>query len=113
LAYEGAEKYTILFPHEHAKHEISLEPMTEEQILAFEKKKIKSAIVTDFILSVEIVIIALGTVIEQTHFITNNGRNYHCNHMMGVYGISMIVRMDRSRLKLIKVNSNEGSFAIN
>jgi predicted DNA repair protein MutK len=39
LAYEGAEKYTnTFFPHEHAKHEISLEPMTEEQILAFEKK---------------------------------------------------------------------------
>jgi predicted DNA repair protein MutK len=56
LAYEGAEKYTILFPHEHAKHEISLEPMTEEQIW-HSKKKIKSAIVTDFILSVEIVII--------------------------------------------------------
>jgi predicted DNA repair protein MutK len=44
------------------------------------RKKIKSAIVTDFILSVEIVIIALGTVMRQTHFITNNGRNYHCNH---------------------------------
>src|SRR3970040_2569530 len=64
LAYEGAAKiYEYFFPHEHAKHEISLEPMTEEQILAFEKEKIKSAIVTDFILSVEIVIIALGTVI--------------------------------------------------
>jgi predicted DNA repair protein MutK len=43
------------FPHEHAKHEISLEP-TEEQIWHSKRKKIKSAIVTDFILSVEIVI---------------------------------------------------------
>jgi hypothetical protein len=34
-------------------------------------------------------------------------------HMMGVYGISMIVRMDRSRLKVDQVNSNEGGFAIN
>ena len=64
LAYEGAEKiYEYFFPHEHAKPEISLQPMTEEEILIHEKDKIKSAIVTDFILSVEIVIIALGTVI--------------------------------------------------
>jgi predicted DNA repair protein MutK len=38
--------------------------ITEEQIL-LQEDKIKAAIVTDFILSVEIVIIALGTVIEE------------------------------------------------
>jgi predicted DNA repair protein MutK len=113
LAYEGAEKiYEYFFPHEHAKHEISLEPMTEEQILAFEKEKIKSAIVTDFILSVEIVIIALGTVI---------GKPILSQIMVvsiiaiiatvGVYGIvALIVRMDEAGLKLIQLNSKEQSF---
>ncbi len=113
LAYEGAEKiYEYFFPHEHAKHEISLEPLTEEQILAFEKEKIKSAIVTDFILSVEIVIIALGTVI---------GKPISSQIMVvsiialiatvGVYGIvALIVRMDEAGLKLIQMSSKEGSF---
>ena len=113
LAYEGAEKiYEYFFPHEHAKHAISLEPLTEEQILAFEKEKIKSAIVTDFILSVEIVIIALGTVI---------GKPISSQIMVvsiialiatvGVYGIvALIVRMDEAGLKLIQLSSKEGSF---
>lgn len=113
LAYEGAEKiYEYFFPHEHAKHEISLEPMTEDQILAFEKAKIKSAIVTDFILSVEIVIIALGTVI---------GKPILSQIMVvsiiaiiatvGVYGIvALIVRMDEAGLKLISMSTKEKSF---
>ena len=113
LAYEGAEKiYEYFFPHEHAKHEISLEPLTEEQILAFEKEKIKSAIVTDFILSVEIVIIALGTVI---------GKPILSQIMVvsiiaiiatvGVYGIvALIVRMDEAGLKLISMSTKEKSF---
>ena len=114
LAYEGAEKiYEYFFPHEHAKHKISLEPMTEEQILAFEKEKIKSAIITDFILSVEIVIIALGTVI---------GKPISSQIMVvsiiaiiatvGVYGIvALIVRMDEVGLKLMQLSSKEKSFS--
>ena len=114
LAYEGAEKiFEYFFPHEQAKHEISLKPMTEEQILAFEKDKIKSAIVTDFILSVEIVIIALGTVV---------GKPISSQIMVvsiiaiiatvGVYGIvALIVRMDEAGLKLMKLSSKEKSFS--
>jgi predicted DNA repair protein MutK len=113
LAYEGAEKiYEYFFPHEHAKHEISLEPMTEEQILAFEKEKIKSAIVTDFILSVEIVIIALGTVIGKP--IVSQILVVSIIAIIatvGVYGIvALIVRMDEAGLKLIQLNSKEQSF---
>src|SRR5690606_22301409 len=64
LAYEGAEKiYEYFVPHKHAKVVAVAEAVTKEQILQAEKEKIKSAIVTDFILSVEIVIIALGTVV--------------------------------------------------
>ncbi|MFV8441847.1 DUF808 domain-containing protein [Flavobacterium sp. LB2P44] len=113
LAYEGAEKiYEYFFPHEHAKHEISLEPMTEEQILTFEKQKIKSAIVTDFILSVEIVIIALGTVIGKP--ITSQILVVSIIAIIatvGVYGIvALIVRMDEAGLKLIQLSSKEHSF---
>lgn len=113
LAYEGAEKiYEFFFPHAHLKPEISLEPLTEAQILAFEKEKIKSAIVTDFILSVEIVIIALGTVIGKpissqivvVSFIAIIAT-------IGVYGIvALIVRMDEVGLKLMQVSSKENSF---
>jgi len=113
LAYEGAEKiYEYFFPNEHSKHEISLEPMTEEQILTLEKGKIKSAIVTDFILSVEIVIIALGTVIGKP--IVSQILVVSIIALIatvGVYGIvALIVRMDEAGLKLIQLNSKEQSF---
>ncbi|MFV5696254.1 DUF808 domain-containing protein [Flavobacterium sp. LB3P122] len=113
LAYEGAEKiYEYFFPHENAKHEILMEPMTEEQILAFEKGKIKSAIVTDFILSVEIVIIALGTVIGKP--ISSQILVVSIIAIIatvGVYGIvALIVRMDEAGLKLIQLSSKEKSF---
>ena len=113
LAYEGAEKiYEYFFPHEISKHEISIEPLNEEEILAYEKEKIKSAVVTDFILSVEIVIIALGTVI---------GKPISSQIMVvsvialiatvGVYGIvALIVRMDEAGLRLIKMSTSERSF---
>ena len=113
LAYEGAEKiYEYFFPHANTKPDISVQELSEEQILAFEKEKIKSAIITDFILSVEIVIIALGTVIgkpilSQIMVVTIIA----LIATVGVYGIvALIVRMDEAGLKLIKVNSNEGSF---
>jgi predicted DNA repair protein MutK len=113
LAYEGAEKiFEYFFPHEHAKHEILLEPMTEEEILTFEKGKIKSAIVTDFILSVEIVIIALGTVIGKpilSQILVVSIIAIIAT--VGVYGIvALIVRMDEAGLKLIQLSSKEKSF---
>ena len=113
LAYEGAEKiYEYFFPHEHPKHEILMQPLTEEEILTLEKGKIKSAIVTDFILSVEIVIIALGTVIEKS--ITSQILVVSIIAIIatvGVYGIvALIVRMDEAGLKLIQLNTKERSF---
>ena len=103
LAYEGVEKiYEYFVPHDHSESKIAIEPMTEEQILLIEKDKIKSAIVTDFILSVEIVIIALGTVLQEqltkqilvVTFIAILAT-------VGVYGIvALIVRMDDAGIKL-------------
>ncbi|MDQ8014937.1 MAG: DUF808 domain-containing protein [Flavobacterium nitrogenifigens] len=113
LAYEGAEKiYEFVFPHKHDESEgITDEALTKEQILELEKGKIKSAIVTDFILSVEIVIIALGTVIEepliQQIVVTSI---IALVATIGVYGIvALIVRMDEAGYKLIKFSKSEKS----
>jgi len=115
LAYEGAEKiYEFIFPHSHEKSEgITDEVLTEEQILEVEKGKVKSAIITDFILSVEIVIIALGTVIEeplmQQIVVTSI---IALIATIGVYGIvALIVRMDEAGYKLIRFSKREKSIS--
>ena len=105
LAYEGAEKIIeFFFPHEPVNKVELLEELSEEEILALEKTKIKSAIVTDFILSVEIIIIALGTVIEQdlwTQIMVVTVIAIIAT--VGVYGIvALIVRMDEAGYKMIQ-----------
>ena len=76
-----------------------------------EKSKIKSAIITDFILSVEIVIIALGTVIGQpllTQILVVSFVALIAT--VGVYGIvALIVRMDDFGYRLIKLNPEDKS----
>ncbi len=60
LAYEGAEKvYEIAFPHKAHAHEAELAPADPA---ALEATKVSSAIRTDFILSAEIMAIALGAI---------------------------------------------------
>ncbi len=67
LAYEGAEKiHEYFYPHTPHQPIKDLTPLSKEMILSQEKSKIKSALITDFILSIEIIIIALSTVTEQT-----------------------------------------------
>ena len=105
MAYEGAEKiFEFFFPHEPVNKVELLEELSEEEILALEKTKIKSAIVTDFILSVEIIIIALGTVIEQdlwTQIMVVTVIAIIAT--VGVYGIvALIVRMDEAGYKMIQ-----------
>jgi len=114
LAYEGAEKIVeFFFPHH--KHDTPSMDQTfdESEILALEKEKVKSAIVTDFILSVEIVIIALGTVLEQS--LTSRIIVVSIVAIIatiGVYGIvALIVRMDELGLKLIAMSNNENSIS--
>ncbi|HEA21072.1 hypothetical protein LCGC14_0972940 [marine sediment metagenome] len=113
LAYEGAEKiYEWIVPHEHAV-ETAKQDMSKEEIMSLEKDKIKSAIVTDFILSVEIVIIALGTVVNED--IWNQVIVVSIIAVIatiGVYGIvALIVRMDDFGTKLIDFNEEEDSFS--
>jgi len=114
LAYEGAEKiYEYFFPHEHETIKIIAQDFDEAEILALEKDKIKSAIVTDFILSVEIVIIALGTVIGKP--ITSQIAVVSIIAILatiGVYGIvALIVRMDELGFRLIKMSTKERSLS--
>lgn len=124
LAFEGAEKiYEFIVPHKpHADNVIILKEPTEEEVLLLEKNKIKSAILTDFILSVEIVIIALGTVIgKDLLFQILVVSIVAIIATVGVYGIvALIVRMDDLGLRLIKrsgdkkgVSKAVGTFLVN
>ncbi len=114
LAYEGAEKiYEYLVPHPKEAHSRLELELTEEQILALEKQKIKSAITTDFILSVEIVIIAMSTVVDKS-LSTQIGvvSVIALIATVGVYGIvGLIARMDEFGYKLIALNEDLDSFS--
>ncbi|MEP0214349.1 MAG: DUF808 domain-containing protein [Cellulophaga sp.] len=114
LAYEGAEKiYEFLAGHKHDTNELLDEDITIEELQKLEKGRIKSAIFTDFILSVEIVIIALGTVTDQpisTQIMVVTVIAIIAT--VGVYGIvALIVRMDEFGLKLINLNEQDDSFS--
>ena len=114
LAFEGAEKiYEFFVPHKHTKTEIKEANFSEEEILKAEKSKIKSAILTDFILSVEIVIIALGTVLGRPIlFQIIVVSIVAIIATVGVYGIvALIVRMDDFGYKLVKLSSKEKSIS--
>lgn len=112
LAYEGVEKIVEYFFHK--KHEeVTAEEVIEESATVAEKNKIKSAVTTDFILSVEIVIIALGTVIDEPlniQIITVSIVALLAT--IGVYGlVALIVRMDDAGYNLMKRSNNKGFFS--
>ncbi|WBV60359.1 DUF808 family protein [Chryseobacterium camelliae] len=116
LAFEGVEKIIeFLFHREKEGHEVIEEIIEDEKSdEEIEKSKVKSAITTDFILSIEIVIIALGTVLEENHpFITQILVTSLVAFIatVGVYGIvALIVRMDDAGFKLIKKSNDKGFF---
>lgn len=104
LAYEGAEKiYEYFFPHEHSIKQIKT--LSAEDLLQYEDKKVKSAILTDFILSIEIIIIAMSTVIEQSLTIQIIVVSFVAMlATVGVYGlVALIVRMDDIGFKMIEI----------
>jgi predicted DNA repair protein MutK len=113
LAYEGVEKIIeYLFHRSKAAHQVIKE--SEQNDANAEKAKVKSAITTDFILSIEIVIIALGSVAEKglaIQIITVSVVAFLAT--IGVYGIvAIIVRMDDVGYKLIKHSQNKGFFSV-
>ncbi|MAN88236.1 MAG: hypothetical protein CL555_15900 [Algoriphagus sp.] len=114
LAYEGALKVMEWILPEKNKEKAKLQPeLSKVQILALEKKKIKSAITTDFILSVEIIIITLGAVegepfLNQVLVVTLIA----LIATVGVYGlVAVIVRMDEMRQKLINWNEEDDTLS--
>lgn len=111
LAYEGAEKIFEFFFHKKEKHASVAEELelSAEEIVQREKDKIKSAIITDFILSVEIVIIALGTVVDKSLGVQIMVVSIIALlATFGVYGIvALIVRMDDVGLAILRRTKKE------
>jgi hypothetical protein len=108
LCYEGFEKVAHKLLHgkkEDAEHRAALRAAlvrSREELLAVEKDKIKGAIRTDFILSAEIIVIALGTVADRTLEV-QVGVLVGIAALMtvGVYGlVAGIVKLDDAGLHL-------------
>lgn len=116
LCFEGFEKISHKFFHkdEHLKHKKSLEDALLEptvDLVAFEKKKIKGAIRTDFVLSAEIIVLVLGIVqgqplISQISVLSLLAIAF----TIGVYGfVAAIVKLDDAGIYLIKSSKDQPS----
>jgi predicted DNA repair protein MutK len=101
LCFEGVEKLAHKFLHkaeEEAEHKRHVRAVADEQVdlVEFERVKIKGAIRTDFVLSAEIVTIALGTVATSpfgTRVAVLSGLSMLMT--VGVYGlVAGIVKLD-------------------
>lgn len=114
LAFEGMEKIYEYFFHKQAAHEKISAQTTQNkaEVLDAEKDKIKSAIRTDFILSVEIVILALSTVSESSLIVQIAVVTLVAAlATVGVYGlVALLVRMDDFGYRLAAMNNDAKSF---
>lgn len=120
LAYEGVEKIIeFLFHREKKGHEVIEEAVQPENTEDSEKSKVQSAITTDFILSLEIVIIALASAKEGYEVLKSQFNPLLVEIVtvsivaiiatVGVYGIvALIVRMDDAGYKLIRKSGEKG-----
>ncbi len=108
LCYEGFEKIAHRFLHRkeeddahHAAHVAAL-VRSDGDLLALEKDKINGAIRTDFILSAEIIVIALGTVADREIMVQVGVLAGIAAVMtVGVYGlVAGIVKLDDAGLHL-------------
>ena len=110
LCFEGVEKLAHKFLHsaedDAASHAEEIAAIADETVdmAVFEADKIKGAIRTDFVLSAEIIVIALGTVADQP-FMSQVAVLSGIGLIMtvGVYGIvAGIVKMDDAGLYLLQ-----------
>ncbi len=107
LCFEGCEKLAKVFFHskteqQHRQQHVANVADPAVDLVAAEKSKVKGAIRTDFILSAEIIVIALGTVAAST-FATQLGVLSMISLLMtvGVYGlVAGIVKLDDVGLHL-------------
>jgi predicted DNA repair protein MutK len=114
LVYEGAEKiihkfWPHLLPHDEEQNaRLQANADATVDLVVFEKEKIKGAVRTDFILSAEIIVIALGsavgaTLLEKSIVLAIIAMTI----TVGVYGlVAGIVKMDDLGLYLMKQTGN-------
>ncbi len=108
LCFEGFEKIAHKLLHSQAEddqhHKELVDANQSVDLVAMEKEKVKGAVRTDFILSAEIIVIALGTVadasfVQQLTVLVGIA----VVMTMGVYGlVGAIVKMDDAGLYLTK-----------
>lgn len=110
LCFEGFEKLAHKYMHskqekvQHHRELIEAVADPEVDMVAFEKDKIKGAVRTDFILSAEIIVIALGSVAAAT-FAKQAAVVVSIAVLMtvGVYGfVALIVKLDDIGMHLCK-----------
>ncbi len=104
LCFEGGESVLgWITGHQH-KEIAARNSDNPAQLVAAEKTKIKAAVRTDFILSIEIIVIALGTVIDQPISIQILVVSFIALlATVGVYGmVALLVRIDDAGLSLIE-----------
>ncbi len=104
LCFEGAEKLAHkLLPHDAAEGEPSSQVVPDD-LVAFEQQKVKGAIRTDFILSAEIIVIALGTVQGSSLGLQISVvAGIALLMTVGVYGlVGLIVKLDDIGLHLLQ-----------
>ncbi len=116
LCFEGFEKLAHKFLHgageDEAHHAQHLQALVNGQVdmVAFEQEKIKGAVRTDFILSAEIIVIALGTVkaaplLQQVTVLVGIAAIM----TVGVYGfVAGIVKLDDAGLYLTQRSGDSG-----
>lgn len=104
LSYEGTDKVYEWFTHPHNHKPAASESSDTKEILYSEAAKIKAAIRTDFILSIEIIVITLDTVISQSFPIQIMVVSLIALlAVIAVYGVvALLVRMDDAGLHLIE-----------
>ena len=115
LCYEGFEKLAHRFMHGSNKETTEPAPVTKAaadpsvDLVAYEKQKIKGAIRTDFILSSEIIVIALGTVQDANLGVQVAVVSGIAALMtVGVYAlVAGIVKLDDVGLTLVRTGAQE------
>ncbi len=121
LVYEGVEKIEeyihdkLTKEDQKAQHKKELKAATNENILEVERQKIKSAITTDFVLSVEIIVIALNAVLDKSLPIQiGSVAAVALIATFGVYGlVAGLVRLDNIGFYFIKKGKESfGNFLV-
>ena len=116
LSFEGMEKVFDFILHRkqgrkaaHAAHPV---PDASASGASLEKQRVKAAITTDFILSIEIVIVSLSTVLTDPLAVQiATVTVVACLATIGVYGlVTLVVRMDDMGLALKEKSGNKGLF---